>query len=88
MKRPPPENLDSFVGRAATVVTKADIAPKQGGAKPGSKANPAAEGMLRTTLDLPESFHQRLKIAAVRQKRPMRDLVEEAVRSYLESKSL
>lgn len=40
--------------------------------------------MIKTSFDLPESLHQDLKIAAIREKRDMKDLVVDALTAYLE----
>ena len=41
------------------------------------------EGMIKTSFGLPESLHQNLKIEAVTQKRDMKDLVVDALTTYL-----
>ena len=41
------------------------------------------EGTVKTSFGLPESLHQGLKIEAVTQKRDMKDLVVDALTSYL-----
>ncbi len=50
---------------------------------PPTKAKPAA-GYQRRTFDLPEALYEQLKIAAVLERRPMRELLEEATRDWLE----
>lgn len=88
------DELDRIVGNARTVSSGADVPPKpkKRSKKPraarSSRAKPPAEGMQRATFDLPASFHERLKFAAVQEKRPMRDLVEDALTSYLKRKGL
>ena len=85
--------LDQVVGAARTVTSGADVPPKRHPRRPtksraerSRKSKPAAEGMQRATFDLPVTFHKRLKLAAVQEERPMRDLVEEALASYLKTK--
>ncbi len=50
---------------------------------PPTRAKPAA-GYQRRTFDLPEALYEQLKIAAVLERRPMRELLEEATREWLE----
>ena len=50
---------------------------------PPTGAKPAA-GYQRMTFDLPEALYEQLKIAAVLERRPMRELFEEATREWLE----
>ena len=44
----------------------------------------AADGFVRTSFDLREDLYERLKVDAARARRPMREIVEEAVESYLD----
>jgi hypothetical protein len=50
-------------------------------ASPGS--NLPAQGFVRRTFDLREDLARRLKITAAEQDRPMREILEEALVSYL-----
>ncbi len=50
---------------------------------PPTGAKPAA-GYQRMTFDLPEALYEQLKIVAVLERRPMRELLEEATREWLE----
>ncbi len=50
---------------------------------PPTRAKQAA-GYQRRTFDLPEALYEQLKIAAVLERRPMRELLEEATREWLE----
>ncbi len=69
-------DVERFIGGAATATTS-DSVPKTRGKLP-------AAGFIRSSFDLPEDLHERLKIAAVKQRRPMRDLVEEAIVARLQ----
>jgi hypothetical protein len=76
---------DRFIG-GASPATPAPR-PKRKKAKrveKRSKAKPPAVGFTRASFDLSDTLHERLKIAAVREKRPMRELVEEALASHLQ----
>ena len=64
--------VDAFIGRAKA--TRAE----QG------KGKPPAQGFTRTSFDLPNDLYEELKILAVRQRRPMRELVETALRGYID----
>ena len=87
MKQPQrkPQSFDPerFISGAATATTadKPPPKPRKVRRKPkkASKAKPAADGFIRSSFDLPGDLHERLKIAAVKERRPMRDLVEEAI---------
>ncbi len=86
-QRKPQQSFDPerFISGAATAI--ADKPPaKRARKKPKtvSKAKPAATGFIRSSFDLPEDLHERLKIAAVKERRPMRDLVEEAILAKLD----
>ena len=94
MKKPPRKpqpslDVDRFIRGAATA--EADRTPpkrtprtRTPPAKRPSRAKFAAEGFTRTSFDLPDDLHERLKIAAVKEKRPMRELVVEAIRAGLD----
>lgn len=45
-------------------------------------------GHQRLSIDLPDALYSELKIQAAREKRPMRELVEEAVRSLLGKRAI
>ena len=82
MKTPEKKKAASFdVERFITKTPRSRRRPRE--RKPDSKAKPAAEGYTRASFDLPEDLHQRLKIAAVQEKGPMRDVVEEAIQAWL-----
>ncbi len=93
MKQPQrkPQSFDPerFISGAATATTadKPTARPRRVRSKPKkvSKAKPAAAGFIRSSFDLPEDLHERLKIAAVKERRPMRDLVEEAIVARLKT---
>ena len=88
------DELDRIVRNATTVTSGADVPPKtkkrstKGRKARSGKSKPPAANMTRATFDLPNDFHERLKIAALREKRPMRELVQEALSSYLKRKRL
>lgn len=67
---------DRFIHNASTVV--ADQPQRSRGAKV------AAQGFIRTSFDLPEDLYERLKIFAVRQRRPMRQVLEGALSEFLD----
>ncbi len=87
-RRPQSFDPERFISSAATAATadKPSSKPRRARSKPKtvSKANPAAAGFIRSSFDLPEDLHERLKIAAVKERRPMRDLVEEAILTKLD----
>ncbi len=91
MKQPQrkPQSFDAerFISGAATAAADKPPRPRRARkSKPKtvSKAKPAAAGFIRSSFDLPEDLHERLKIAAVKERRPMRDLVEEAIVAKLD----
>ena len=49
---------------------------------------PEAPDMIRTSFDLPKSLQKRLKVGAVIKGVPMRDLVEDAIRQYLDREGM
>lgn len=49
-----------------------------------TNSRPPAEGTVRTSVDLPEDLHERLKIASVRERTTMRAALVEAVATWLE----
>ncbi|HVT58668.1 MAG TPA: hypothetical protein VHR45_09720 [Thermoanaerobaculia bacterium] len=53
-----------------------------------SLSKPPAGGFTRTSIDFPDDLHVRLKIAAVHERRPMRELVEAAVVVWLNERGL
>ncbi len=91
MKQPQrkPQSFDPerFISGAASAADKPAARPRRVKSKPKavSKAKPAAAGFIRSSFDLPEDLHERLKIAAVKERRPMRDLVEEAIVARLDA---
>lgn len=93
MKQPErkPQSFDPerFISGAATATTdKPPPRPRprrESKPKAVSKAKPAAAGFIRSSFDLPEDLHERLKIGAVKERRPMRDLVEEAIVAKLDT---
>lgn len=45
----------------------------------------AAPGFRRTSIDLPEGLYEQLKIRAVKERRPLRDCVEEALALWIKN---
>jgi len=57
-------------------------APAKPTPRPGAK--PAADGYQRTSLDLPNGVYERLKIAALMDRRPFREIIEQAAIEWLD----
>jgi len=75
MKRKPKKpTVDAFIDDA-----KATRAERGRGGKP------PAQGFTRTSFDLSDALYEELKIRAVRERRPMRELVNDALLVYLEA---
>lgn len=51
-----------------------------------TNSRPPATGSVRTSVDLPEDLHERLKIATIREKTTMRQAILEGVALWLESR--
>ena len=49
-------------------------------------SRPPAEGTVRTSVDLPEDLHERLKIASIRARTTMRAALLEAVADWLDAR--
>ena len=54
--------------------------------RPG-KQNVPVKIITRTSFAIPESLHNELKIAAVKERRDMKDLVADAIAAYLRKKT-
>ena len=82
MKTPKKEKVASFdVDRFINKTSRSRRRTRE--KKPDSKAKPSAVGYTRASFDLPDDLHTRLKLAAVQEKGPMRDVVEEAIQEWL-----
>ena len=78
--------------KAAKPKAAAKTAPKAKAPRvkkaPEPEPEPTAADMIRTSFDLPKSLQKRLKVGAVIKGVPMRDLVEDAIRQYLDRENL
>lgn len=86
MKKPSKDKKDSFspesfISKAATAAS--DAVPRKPVAQRSPKSKPAAAGFIRASFDLPEALHERLRVAAAKQRRKMRDIVEESLTAAL-----
>ena len=66
--------------------SKSAKAPAKAAKAPPAEPTPA--DMIRTSFDLPKTLQKRLKVGAVIKGVPMRDLVEDAIRQYLDRENL
>lgn len=74
-------SAESFISKAATAAS--DTPPRKPKPQRSPKSKPAAAGFIRASFDLPEALHERLRIAAAKQRRKMRDIVEESLTANL-----
>lgn len=80
MKKPPknpdPAVIERFIDSAATAAADTRI----------KKAPP--KGYVRSTFDLPEDLHERLRVASAKTRIPMRVFIEEGLVEHLKSRGL
>jgi hypothetical protein len=74
-------SAESFIAKAATATS--DAVPKKSAPRRSTKSKPAAAGFIRASFDLPEALHERLRVAAAKQRRKMREIVEEGLTAAL-----
>ena len=79
-------DVDKFISEAPA--TKADRLPR---AKSTSRVitgrgRMPAPGFMRTSLDLPDELYERLKIAALKERRTLREIIREGMTLWLQSK--
>ena len=74
-RRPKKPTVEDFIDDA-----KATQAERGGG---GAKL--PAKGFTRASFDLADDLYEDLKILAVRERRPMREIVDQALRAYIEA---
>jgi len=83
-----PFNVDKFIAEA--VATKADRLPRPKSTSrliTGQGRMPAA-GFRRTSLDLPEELYKQLKIAALDERRSLREILVEGAIAWLKKRQV
>ena len=92
----PPEPAPKAAARRAKSSKQKAAKPKTTRSKsaktpakaPKTPVEPTPADMIRTSFDLPKTLQKRLKVGAVIKGVPMRDLVEDAIRQYLDRENL
>lgn len=79
--QPDPAAVERFISGAAIAQAEAPAARQV--ATAGTKSKPPAGGFIRSTFDLPEDLHERLRMASAKTRIPMRLMVEEGLAHVL-----
>lgn len=71
--------IESFVKKSSSAEQPLPVEPKRRPGRPRKRREP----QFRTTVDMPESMHERLEEVAFYERRSLREIMLEAIQSWL-----